>query len=137
MMMIRAVRSLFPVALLLSTAVGAQNSPESDVPTRHNEATVAQLQAEMASGELTSEELTQEYIARINGLGLAWSRVNSVIELNPDATADGAPRRCLVAAVPTCQNFFRRSRQLRRRRPCPTCASAPVLESLQTVRSEQ
>src|SRR6266403_398920 len=85
MMMIRAVRSLFPVALLLSTAVGAQNSPESDVPTRHNEATVAQLQAEMASGELTSEELTQEYIARINGLDSHGPGVNSVIELNPDA----------------------------------------------------
>src|SRR6266566_2764075 len=101
MMMIRAVRSLFPVALLLSTAVGAQNSPESDVPTRHNEATVAQLQAEMASGELTSEELTQEYIARINGLDSHGPGVNSVIELNPDALqmarhADALRRRGVV-----------------------------------------
>jgi amidase len=101
MMMIRAVRSLFPVALLLSTAVGAQDSPESDVPTRHNEATVAQLQAEMASGELTSEELTREYIARINGLDSHGPGVNSVIELNPDALhmarhADALRRRGVV-----------------------------------------
>src|SRR6266478_5204103 len=101
MMMIRAVRSLFPVALLLSTAVEAQNSPESDVPTRHNEATVAQLQAEMASGELTSEELTQEYIARINGLDSHGPGVNSVIELNPDTLqmarhADALRRRGVV-----------------------------------------
>src|SRR6266446_9854563 len=101
MMMIRAVRSLFPVALLLSTAVGAQNSPESDVPTRHNEATVAQLQAEMASGELTSVELTREYIARINGLDSSGPGVNAVIELNPDAlamarNADSLRRRGMV-----------------------------------------
>src|SRR6266436_6771236 len=101
MMMIGAGGSLFPVALLLTTAVEAQNSPESDVPTRHNEATVAQLQAEMASGELTSEELTQEYIARINGLDSHGPGVNSVIELNPDALqmarhADALRRRGVV-----------------------------------------
>lgn len=55
------------------------------VPTRHNEATIAQLQAEMASGKLTSEELTKEYIARIVALDQNGPGVNSVIELNPDA----------------------------------------------------
>jgi amidase len=56
-----------------------------NVPTEHNEATVAQLQAEMASGKLTSEKLTREYIARINALDQNGPGVNSVIELNPDA----------------------------------------------------
>lgn len=64
-MFIRTIGSLLPIALILSTPARAQ---ESDIPTQHNEATVAQLQAEMASGELTSVELTREYIARINGL---------------------------------------------------------------------
>ena len=51
----------------------------------HNEWTVAQLQAEMASGKLTSAELTKEYIARIIALDQNGPGVNSVIELNPDA----------------------------------------------------
>ena len=58
---------------------------DDGVPTRHNEATVAQLQAEMASGRLTSEDLTKEYIARIIALDQNGPGVNSVIELNPEA----------------------------------------------------
>src|ERR1700704_277487 len=57
----------------------------NNIPTRHNEATIAQLQAEMASGKLTSEDLTREYIARILALDQNSEGVNSVIELNPDA----------------------------------------------------
>ncbi len=52
--------------------------------TNHNEETVAQLQAEMASGKLTSVALTQFYINRILLLDQKGG-VNSVIELNPDA----------------------------------------------------
>jgi amidase len=64
---------------------GPPNPPGPPVPTQHNEATIAQLQAEMASGKLTSEKLTGEYIARINALDQNGPGVNSVIELNPDA----------------------------------------------------
>src|SRR5260370_13142723 len=52
--------------------------------TNHNEETVLQLQAEMASGKLTSVALTQSYINRILLLDQKGG-VNSVIELNPDA----------------------------------------------------
>jgi amidase len=65
----------------------AGNADSKSVPTRHNEATVAELQAEMASGKVTSEELTKEYIARIIGLDQNGPGVNAVIELNPDALA--------------------------------------------------
>jgi len=97
-MIIRTIRSLLPIALILSTTTRAQ---ESEIPTRHNEATVAQLQAEMASGELTSVELTREYVARINGLNSSGPGVNAVIELNPDAlamarNADSLRRRGVV-----------------------------------------
>jgi len=53
------------------------------------EATVAQLQAKMAAGELTSERLTRAYIARIAKLdqGDPAHGVNALIELNPDAIA--------------------------------------------------
>src|SRR6267378_8288921 len=58
---------------------------EAGVPTQHNEATIAQLQAEMASGQLTSVQLTKEYIKRIVALDQNGPGVNAVIELNPDA----------------------------------------------------
>src|SRR4029077_12338960 len=61
------------------------NDEGNNVPTKHSEATIAQLQAEMASGKLKSEELTKEYIARINALDQNGPGVNAVIELNPDA----------------------------------------------------
>ena len=57
----------------------------SNIPTAHNEATIARLQAEMASGRLSSVELTREYIARIRALDQSGPGVNAVIELNPDA----------------------------------------------------
>jgi amidase len=55
------------------------------VPTGHNEWTLVQLQAAMASGKLTSEDLTQEYIARIIGLDQNGPGLNAVIVINPDA----------------------------------------------------
>ncbi|HEY0368337.1 MAG TPA: amidase [Chthoniobacterales bacterium] len=58
---------------------------DDGIPTKHNEWTVAQLQAEMARGRLTSEQLTREYIARIFALDQRPEGVNSVIQLNPDA----------------------------------------------------
>ena len=89
-MKIPGIRALFLGALLVSP-LGAANDKiatdgdRDDAPTRHNEATVAQLQAEMASGRLTSEELTEEYIARVIALDQNGPGVNAVIELNPDA----------------------------------------------------
>jgi amidase len=81
------IRILLLAALLAPASASAQSDAQKDIPTRHNEATVAELQAEMASGALTSVELTQEYIARIIALDKNGPGVNSVIELNPDALA--------------------------------------------------
>src|SRR5215813_6436498 len=86
------VRIHILAALLISGLAAAQtqnttssSNDNSNIPTQHNEATVAQLQAEMASGRLTSEDLTREYIARIKGLDQSGPGVNAVIELNPAA----------------------------------------------------
>ncbi len=49
------------------------------------EATVAELQAEMAAGRLTSERLTRAYIERIHDLDSTGPGVNSIMELNPEA----------------------------------------------------
>jgi amidase len=77
-----AVRSILLAALTACNFAAAEN-----IPTQHNEATVAQLEADMAAGKLTSEQLTREYIARIAALDQSGPGVNAVIELNPDAIA--------------------------------------------------
>jgi amidase len=88
-MIVPAVRTLLVAALLALPVAAAndatQNSPSNDAPKNHNEWTVAHLQAEMASGKLTSEDLTKEYITRIVALDQNGPGVNAVIELNPDA----------------------------------------------------
>ena len=71
------------ISITLTLPLRAQNN----APTQLNEATVAQLQEQMALGKLTSVQLTNYYIARINALDQPGPDhgVNSIIELNPDA----------------------------------------------------
>ena len=73
------VRIVFVAAFALLTAFSAR------AQTTFNEATVVQLQAQMAAGTLTSVDLTNFYVNRILALDQNGPAVNSVIELNPDA----------------------------------------------------
>src|SRR5216110_2409942 len=86
-MNIPVIRILLLAALLAPASTFGQSATPTSIPTQHNEATVAQLQAEMASGSLTSEQLTQEYLARIMALDQNGPGVNAVMELNPDELA--------------------------------------------------
>ncbi|HXZ60528.1 MAG TPA: amidase [Steroidobacteraceae bacterium] len=82
------VRSILITALLmLPLAAAAGGKDKDDFPFL--EATVAQLEAQMAAGTLTSEQLTRAYIRRIEQLdqGGPGVGVNALIELNPDAIA--------------------------------------------------
>ena len=49
------------------------------------EASVADLQAAMQSGKINAQKLVKLYLARIRALDKAGPRINSIIELNPDA----------------------------------------------------
>jgi len=49
------------------------------------EATLEQLQAGMTSGRWTSRSITEQYLARIEAVDRTGPRLNSVIEVNPDA----------------------------------------------------
>jgi amidase len=73
--------------LILSSLIVAFTLRADSVPTEFNENTVIQLQRMMTKGEITSEQLTRYYIARIAALDQSGPNVNSVIELNPDAIA--------------------------------------------------
>jgi len=52
------------------------------------EATIADLQEQMAAGTLTSRKLVQAYLNRIAVVDQAGPTLNSVIEINPDALAE-------------------------------------------------
>ena len=85
-MLSRVLRAIVLSVILMSAWAVAEN--QNAAPTHYNEATVAQLQAEMASGKLNSEQLTQYYLNRILALDQNGPGVNSVIEINPDALAN-------------------------------------------------
>src|SRR5436190_19103982 len=61
--------------------------PAAAAPTNLNEMTVAQMQASMASHQLSSLDLVNYYLTRIKTIDQAGPTVNSVIEVNPDAVA--------------------------------------------------
>jgi len=84
-MKLSSICKLLLASLLVCALAVAQNS--NSVPTQLNEATVAQLQAQMASGQLTSAQLTKYYIDRIIALDQNGLGVTAVIELNPEALA--------------------------------------------------
>jgi amidase len=55
--------------------------------TNLEEATIAGLQARMSAGTLTAEGLASAYLSRIDAIDRSGPRLNSIIELNPDAVA--------------------------------------------------
>src|SRR4051812_22244851 len=56
-------------------------------PFELEEATLADLQSRMASGQTSAHAITQAYINRINELDRAGPKLHHVIEVNPDALA--------------------------------------------------
>src|SRR5207245_2439050 len=56
-------------------------------PSKLNETTSVELQVLMSKGELTAVGLLDFYLNRIGSLDQGGPRVNSIIELNPDARA--------------------------------------------------
>src|SRR2546427_3407327 len=91
--------AVFAATLAFRLVAGADDQPPP--PSRFNEATVADLQAQMAAGRLTSVDLTKFYLTRIKQLDESGPGLNSIIELNPDAlalaaSADAERRRGVV-----------------------------------------
>jgi amidase len=76
------------IAVLLASdwAIAERSDSVDSAPSQFNEATVAELQAKMAAGTITSEQLTKYYLRRILALDQNGPGVNAVIELNPEAT---------------------------------------------------
>src|SRR5215469_2698451 len=85
----RIAKSLCLTTLLVFAlavpSIAGQPASRDNGPKNYNEWTVAQLEAAMAAGKLSSEQLTRYYIQRILDLDQNGPGVNAVIELNPDA----------------------------------------------------
>jgi len=56
-------------------------------PFEFDELTIADLQARMKSGEITSRLLTEAYLRRVEEIDKNGPALNSVIEINPDAVS--------------------------------------------------
>ena len=90
-----------------STPPGSGTSAGFDVPAfEFDEATVADLQAKMGGGELTSRRLTEAYLARIEALDRQGPSLASVIETNPrpwtspaPSTPSARPRECAARST--------------------------------------
>jgi len=88
-----AVAAFCALALAVSAADRAKKAPKPKPRAKAAatfdvvEASVADLQAAMTSGRITSKELTALYLARIKAVDQAGPKLNSVIEVNPEALA--------------------------------------------------
>lgn len=60
---------------------GASDHPEFQL----SETTIAQLQIKMATGELSSQKITEMYLQRIKDIDQNGPKIKAVIEVNPDA----------------------------------------------------
>jgi amidase len=74
-------------------AAGQESTPEevaaavASAPSELNEKTIAELQQMMSKHHLSSTELTEYYLTRIALLDRRGPRLNSILEVNPDAIA--------------------------------------------------
>jgi amidase len=85
-----ALSGTLSTAAALPKTMGGESAISRERPFRApsfrwEEATIPHLQAAMESGDLTSASLTRAYLKRIEELDRRGPRINSVIELNPDA----------------------------------------------------
>src|ERR1700761_1462082 len=74
----------FGLGLAMALIGGAAAAAPYDVA----EKSIGQLQADMAAGKVTSEELVRAYQARIEAIDRSGPTLRSVIALNPHALAD-------------------------------------------------
>ena len=84
------MRFLLPTLLVLlhATCVSGQGTARAHHRDAVYEASITELQAEMAAGRITSAGLVDGYLARITAYDHAGPALNAVIRLNPRARAD-------------------------------------------------
>jgi amidase len=80
--------ALYPALGAARAAASPDATPAPEVkPFELDEITIPELQDGMKSGKFTARSLVEKYLARIDEVDKSGPSVNSVIELNPDASA--------------------------------------------------
>jgi len=67
------------------TAASPEALPPSPKDFELEEITISELQAGMQSGKYTSDNLVRDYLRRIDDVDKSGPKLNSVIEINPEA----------------------------------------------------
>src|ERR1043166_706000 len=83
----------YAIVVAVAIAVAAQPQAPVTAPFDLQEATVAQLQQHMESGQDTARTLVDKYLARIAALDRSGPELRSVLEINPDAQSVADTRR--------------------------------------------
>lgn len=78
---------IFPIAFLCACLQAC--GPEASAQSVH-ETSIADLQRMLASGEVTSVQLVEQYLARIEAYDRAGPRLNSIVRVNPAARETAA-----------------------------------------------
>src|SRR5882724_7781582 len=74
-------------ASLLATCPSTKHLPPAAKDFELEELTISELQAGMQSGKYTARQLVKKYLDRIDDIDKDGPKLNSVIEINPDAMA--------------------------------------------------
>lgn len=84
-----AVAGAFALANVPPSVSAHVPAPSSSTPAAFelDEVTLAELQEGMASGKFTARSLVKKYLERIEDIDKDGPKINSVIELNPDAVS--------------------------------------------------
>jgi amidase len=83
-----SVAGLAISSLFTSNGTAQARHQNENTPTDSfelNEVTIDELQQKMQAGKYTSRSITEMYLKRINAIDKTGPKLNSVIELNPDA----------------------------------------------------
>jgi Asp-tRNA(Asn)/Glu-tRNA(Gln) amidotransferase A subunit family amidase len=83
---LRNICVIAALAALASTAIHGSQATQSTA-FQVEEATIAQIQAAMKSGQLTCRGLVQQYLRRIEAYDKNGPAINAIVVVNPDALA--------------------------------------------------
>jgi hypothetical protein len=100
---IHAMARATAIAITISSAGPAQAQTTSASPFQTVEASIDDIHTALRSGRLTTRQMVQSYLDRINAYDKQGPNINSVITINPNALAEAGR---LDAAFPTSRSSF-------------------------------
>jgi hypothetical protein len=122
---------LYFSAFLVAVSSAANPAPES-VTFDAFERTIPEIQAAMARGETTAEELVRQYLARIEAFDHSGPQLNAMIHINPRAIEEAAAldRERAAGNIPVLYRKTMLTRYGVSVRPAPYSSARPTCTNL-------